>query len=205
MTCARKFVTQVCCSASDHYAAGHRFPTMKSAKQNRRSLVGTTAENQRANPTTLFGIGIGHSLLFHIAALLHGAFCLVLARLSACSTLILPAGIPAASRRDRPPSSGGVSRGNDKSDPRVLERRSATGPLEVEASHILIKTPKTISATRSDSAKCRFIGLFLRCSFRLAKSMLTAHGPCLGLFSGTRFPAAKAYRTYRAGRPRATT
>jgi hypothetical protein len=38
---------------------------------------------------------------------------------------------------------------------------SATGPLEVEASHILIKTPKTISATRSDSAKCRFIGLFL--------------------------------------------
>jgi hypothetical protein len=37
----------------------------------------------------------------------------------------------------------------------------ATGPLEVEASHILIKTPKTISATRSDSAKCRFIGLFL--------------------------------------------
>jgi len=164
MTCARKFVTQVCCSASDHYAAGHRFPTMKSAKQNRRSLVGTTAENQRANPTTLFGIGIGHSLLFHIAALLHGAFCLVLARLSACSTLILPAGIPAASRRDRPPSSGGVSRGNDKSAPRVLERRSATGPLEVKASHILnilIKTPKTISATRSDSAKCRFIGLFL--------------------------------------------
>jgi hypothetical protein len=37
----------------------------------------------------------------------------------------------------------------------------ATGPLEVEASHILIKTPKTISATGSDSAKCRFIGLFL--------------------------------------------
>ena len=68
MTCARKFVTQVCCSASDHYAAGHRFPTMKSAKQNRRSLVGTTAENQRANPTTLFGIGIGYSLLFRIVA-----------------------------------------------------------------------------------------------------------------------------------------
>ena len=68
MTCARKFVTQVCCSASDHYAAGHRFPTMKSAKQNRRSLVGTTAENQRANPTTLFCIGIGYSLLFRIVA-----------------------------------------------------------------------------------------------------------------------------------------
>ena len=74
MTCARKFVTQVCCSASEHYAAGHRFPTMKSAKQNRRSLVGTTAENQRANPTTLFCIGIGYSLLFHVATSLYGAF-----------------------------------------------------------------------------------------------------------------------------------
>jgi hypothetical protein len=123
MTCAREFVIQVCCSASEHYAAGHRFPTMKSAKQNRRSLVGTTAENQRANPTTLFCVGIGYSLLFHVATSLYGAFCLVLARLSACSTLILPAGIPTASRRDRPPSSAGVSRGDDKSDPRVSERR----------------------------------------------------------------------------------
>src|ERR1700752_75239 len=67
MTCAREFVTQVCCSASEHYAARHRFPTMKSAQQNRRSPLGTTAKNQCANPTALFGIGIGYSLLFHVA------------------------------------------------------------------------------------------------------------------------------------------
>jgi hypothetical protein len=161
MTCARKFVTQVCCSASDHYAAGHRFPTMKSAKQNRRSLVGTTAENQRANPTTLFCIGIGYSLLFHVATSLYGAFCLVwlasaLARLSFYQRVYQQPveGIGHHLPQECP----------EEMTKAILELRnaeSATGPLEVEASHILIKTPKTISATRSDSAKCRFIGLFL--------------------------------------------
>jgi hypothetical protein len=120
MTCAREFVTQVCCSASGHHAAGHRFPTMKSAKQNR--VVWWGLRRRISAPTQhLFSISV--SAIRYYFALLHGAFCLVLARLSACWTLILPAGITTASRRDRPPSSGGVSRGNDKSDPRVLERR----------------------------------------------------------------------------------
>jgi len=43
-------------------------PNHEKCKTKPRSLVGTTAENQRANPTPLFDIGICHSLLFRIVA-----------------------------------------------------------------------------------------------------------------------------------------
>src|ERR1700751_657780 len=89
MTCAREFVTQVCCSASGHYAAGHRFPTMK--VHNKTAVVWWGLRRRISAPTQQLFSVLASAIRYYFAWS-HGAFCLVLARLSACWPLISPAG-----------------------------------------------------------------------------------------------------------------